>query len=69
MAGTLDSPTHLKTVGNIHTEDASDYCAIPVIDKEINESMHEQLLKSFLPLQVFEGKLKKAQMFCLQHAN
>ncbi len=28
MAGTLDSPTHLKTIGNIHTEDASDYCEI-----------------------------------------
>lgn len=37
MAGTLDSPTHLQTIGNIHTEDASDYCAIPVIDQDTNE--------------------------------
>ena len=32
MAGTLDSPTKLKTIGNIHTEDASDYCEIPVFE-------------------------------------
>lgn len=32
MAGTLDTPTHLKTSKNIYTEDASDYCAIPEID-------------------------------------
>ena len=31
MAGTLDPPTHLKTIGNIYTEDASDYCAIPTL--------------------------------------
>lgn len=30
-AGTLDTPTHLKTVKNIYTEDASDYCLIPLI--------------------------------------
>ena len=29
MAGTLDAPTNLKTIGNIFTEDASDYCKIP----------------------------------------
>lgn len=29
MAGTLDAPTQLKTIGNIFTEDASDYCEIP----------------------------------------
>ncbi len=32
MAGTLDSPTQLKTVENIHTEDASDYCKIADIE-------------------------------------
>ena len=35
MAGTIDSPTKLKTIGNIHAEDASDYCEIPVF--EIND--------------------------------
>jgi hypothetical protein len=29
MAGSLDAPTNLKTIGNIFTEDASDYCKIP----------------------------------------
>ena len=29
MAGALDTPTNLKTIGNIFTEDASDYCEIP----------------------------------------
>ncbi|MEE9328246.1 MAG: GFA family protein [Cocleimonas sp.] len=29
MAGTLDTPTNLKTIGNIYTKDASDYCVIP----------------------------------------
>jgi len=29
MAGTLDVPTNLKTSGNIHTKDASDYYDIP----------------------------------------
>lgn len=33
MAGTLDTPTHLKTSENIYTEDASDYCAIPKVSK------------------------------------
>ncbi|GAA0395002.1 GFA family protein [Cocleimonas flava] len=33
-AGTLDAPTHLKTVGNIHTEDASDYCVIPALEND-----------------------------------
>ena len=28
MAGALDAPTKLKTIGNIFTQDASDYCAI-----------------------------------------
>lgn len=32
-AGTLDPPTHLKTVKNIYTEDASDYCRIPKLDE------------------------------------
>ena len=32
MAGTLDAPTMLKTIGNIHTEDASDYCKIHDIE-------------------------------------
>ena len=32
MAGTLDVPTHLKTVENIFTEDASDYCQIADIE-------------------------------------
>ena len=32
MAGTLDSPTHLKTVENIHVEDASDYCQIATLE-------------------------------------
>ncbi len=32
-AGTLDAPTHLKTGKNIYTEDASDYCSIPEINK------------------------------------
>jgi len=37
MAGTIDTPTHLKTVKNIYTEDASDYCQIPQIeDKNAN---------------------------------
>ena len=36
MAGTLDTPTHLQTIGNIHTEDASDYCTIPVLNNENN---------------------------------
>lgn len=31
MAGTLNTPTNLKTGKNIYTEDASDYCAIPEI--------------------------------------
>lgn len=34
MAGTLDPPTHLKTVGNIFTEDASDYCEIPAVEND-----------------------------------
>lgn len=34
MAGTLDTPTNLKTCKNIYTEDASDYCTIP----EVNET-------------------------------
>ncbi len=33
-AGTLDPPTHLQTIGNIHTEDASDYSKIPTLDTE-----------------------------------
>lgn len=37
MAGTLDTPTHLKTVENIHIEDASDYCQIAVLDKQNNK--------------------------------
>ena len=32
MAGTIDRPTGLKTIGNIYVEDASDYCEIPAID-------------------------------------
>lgn len=32
MAGTLDAPTNLKTVANIFTEDASDYCQIHEIN-------------------------------------
>ena len=31
MAGTLDGPTRLKTIGNIFVEDASDYCETPSI--------------------------------------
>ena len=33
MAGTLDTPTNLKTIENIYTEDASDYCAIPELNQ------------------------------------
>lgn len=33
-AGTLDAPTHLQTIGNIYTEDASDYCNIPNLENE-----------------------------------
>lgn len=29
MAGTLEPPTGLRSVQNIHQEDASDYCAFP----------------------------------------
>lgn len=32
MAGALDAPTNLKTIGNIFTEDASDYCKVPAIE-------------------------------------
>lgn len=32
MAGTLDTPTKLKTIANIFTEDASDYCEIYQIE-------------------------------------
>ncbi len=32
MAGALDAPTNLKTIGNIFTEDASDYCQIANIE-------------------------------------
>jgi len=32
MAGALDAPTHLKTIGNIFVEDASDYCNVPHIE-------------------------------------
>ncbi len=32
MAGALDAPTNLKTIGNIFTEDASDYCKVPSIE-------------------------------------
>lgn len=38
MAGTLDSPTNLTTIGSIHTEDASDYCEIPVFDTKKNHN-------------------------------
>lgn len=34
MAGTLDAPTNLKTIGNIFTEDASDYCQIVSYDND-----------------------------------
>ena len=34
MAGTLDTPTHLKTIENIYTEDASDYCEIYDLDSK-----------------------------------
>jgi len=32
MAGALDAPTNLKTIGSIFNEDASDYCEIPNFD-------------------------------------
>ena len=32
MAGTLDTPTNLKTCGNIYVKDASDYCEIPNLE-------------------------------------
>jgi len=35
MAGALDEPTGLKTIGNIFIEDASDYCNIPSIDTDV----------------------------------
>jgi len=35
MAGALDTPTGLKTIGNIFVEDASDYCKIPSIDTNV----------------------------------
>lgn len=34
MAGALDAPTGLKTIGNIFIEDASDYCKIPSFDAD-----------------------------------
>ena len=34
MAGTLDGPTKLKTIGSIYTKDASDYCDIPFVEDD-----------------------------------
>ncbi len=34
MAGTIDAPTHLKTIENIYCDDASDYLELPLVDKD-----------------------------------
>lgn len=34
MAGTLDPPTHVKSIQNIFVEDMSDYHELPSLDSE-----------------------------------